>query len=175
MTTNYDDFMIKALKRRHKDPKREVCRWNELIRYDPSIFDSGFQPTVANPVVFHLHGHSAPESLVLTEDDYLIFLANIARNPDLLPKPIQNALDCTTCLFIGYRLGDWNFRVLFQGLRPRPGYRNVAVLKPPGDSAVAEQQRNYLERYYRRMDLQVYWGTAREFAAALRERLGPDT
>ena len=28
---------------------------------------------------------------VLTEDDYLSFLANIARNPKLLPGPIQRA------------------------------------------------------------------------------------
>jgi len=31
MTTNYDDFMIQALKSRNKDPKRELCRWNSYI------------------------------------------------------------------------------------------------------------------------------------------------
>lgn len=28
LTTNYDDFMVAALRSRDKDPRREVCRWN---------------------------------------------------------------------------------------------------------------------------------------------------
>ena len=118
-------------------------------------------PTPANPVVYHLHGHTLPDSLVLTEDDYLSFLANIARNPKLLPGPIQRALDRSTCLFIGYRLADWNFRVLFQGLRPRLKFLNIAILKPSDDSERAREQRDYLNSYYASMDLQVYWGTAK--------------
>ena len=170
MTTNYDDFMVQALKRRHRDPRRELCRWNESLDGEESVFDTDFVPTPANPVVYHLHGHTIPESLVLTEDDYLSFLANIARNPKLLPMPIQKALDRSTCLFIGYRLADWNFRVLFQGLRPRLKLLNIAILKPSDDSDRAREQREYLNKYYASMDLQVYWGTARQFAGELRER-----
>ena len=107
MTTNYDDFMVQALKRCYRDPRRELCRWNESLDGEESVFDTDFTPTPANPVVYHLHGHTIPESLVLTEDDYLSFLANIARNPKLLPVPIQRALDRSTCLFIGtgWRIG----------------------------------------------------------------------
>jgi SIR2-like domain len=170
MTTNYDDFMVQALKRRHRDPRRELCRWNETLEGEESVFDIDFVPTPANPVVYHLHGHTIPESLVLTEDDYLSFLANIARNAKLLPMPIQKALDRSTCLFIGYRLADWNFRVLFQGLRPRLKLLNIAILKPSDDSDRAREQREYLNKYYASMDLQVYWGTARQFAGELRER-----
>jgi hypothetical protein len=128
LTTNYDDYMAKGLRLRRRDVRRELCRWNEALESEASVFDTGFEPTAANPVVFHLHGHTLPESLVLTEDDYLSFLANIARNPNLLPVPIQKALDRSTCLFIGYRLADWNFRVLFQGLRPRLKYLNMPYL-----------------------------------------------
>jgi SIR2-like domain len=170
MTTNYDDFMTQALKHRHRDPRRELCRWNESLDGEASVFDTDFTPTPANPVVYHLHGHTLPESLVLTEDDYLNFLANIARNSKLLPVPIQKALDRSTCLFIGYRLADWNFRVLFQGLRPRLKYLNIAVLNPSEDSDRARAQREYLNSYYASMDLQVYWGTARQFAGELRAR-----
>jgi hypothetical protein len=170
LTTNYDSFMQQALERRKRDARRELCQWNDSLENEPSVFDTDFTPTPANPVVFHLHGHTLPESLVLTEDDYLNFLANIARNPKLLPPPIQKALDRSTCLFIGYRLADWNFRVLFQGLRPRLKFMNVAVLKPSDDSERANRQSEYLNRYYANMDLKVYWGTAREFAAELRER-----
>jgi hypothetical protein len=169
LTTNYDDFMAQALKRRYRDVRREICCWNELLKDEPSAFDQGFTPTVANPVVFHLHGHTKPESLVLTEDDYLTFLANIARDPALLPTRVREALDRSMCLFIGYRLGDWNFRVLFQAL-PKLRLRNIAVLKPADDAAVAHKQREYLERYYAALDLHIYWGTAREFCAELRQR-----
>jgi hypothetical protein len=170
LTTNYDDFMVRALKSRYRDARRELCRWNPLIEEEPSVFDNDFTPTVANPVVFHLHGHTIPESIVLTEDDYLYFLANIGREK-LLPKPIQQALTRSTCVFIGYRLADWNFRVLFQGLRAYSMVgASIAVLKPPGDDGLAGRQREYLDRYYASMELKVYWGTAREFAAELRER-----
>jgi len=58
LTTNYDDFMTQALTSRHRDAKTEYCRWNKYIREEPTIFDltPGLIPTVANPVVFHLHG-----------------------------------------------------------------------------------------------------------------------
>lgn len=86
----YDDFMVYVLKNRSmpRDSKREICRWNTLFEDMPSIFESqpDFYPTIANPVVFYFHGHQeAPESIVLTEDDYLEFLANIARNLSLIP------------------------------------------------------------------------------------------
>ena len=84
---------------------------------------------------------------------------------------IQEALTRSTCVFIGYRLADWNFRVLFQGLRAYSMTgASIAVLKPPGDDELARRQRDYLDRYYANMNLKVYWGTAREFAAELRER-----
>jgi hypothetical protein len=174
MTTNYDDFMVKALKHRYRDPKRELCRWNALIKHQPSIFDSqpDFKPTPANPIVFHLHGHNElPESIVLTEDDYLEFLANIARDQNLLPSRIQTALAGSSLLFIGYNLTDWDFRVLFQGLRPSLKFMSVAVLVPPGDSEQSRlKAQQYLDKYYKAMDLQVYWGSAREFSAELRKR-----
>ena len=81
ITTNYDDFMYSALKAKAKDPKRALCRWNTMLQGEESVFESGsgYDPTPANPVVFHLHGHyETEESLVLTEDDYLNFLVNVS-------------------------------------------------------------------------------------------------
>ena len=123
------------------------------------------------PLVFHLHGHTLPESLVLTEDDYLRYLAAMASNPDLLPAPVQKALTSASLVFIGYRLADWNFRVLLQGLRPTALRRSVVVLKPPEDSEEKSNKvQEYMDRYYAAMDLRVYWGTAREFCGELRRR-----
>ena len=72
MTTNYDDFMVKELESRHRDPRRELCRWNESLESEESVFDTDFVPTPANPVVFHLHGHTLPESLVLRRMTILV-------------------------------------------------------------------------------------------------------
>jgi hypothetical protein len=173
MTTNYDDFMVQALKSQNKDPKRELCQWNELVKGQPSIFESelGFRPTPANPVVFHLHGHNEmPESLVLTEDDYLDFLVNISRERDLLPPRIQEALTGASLLFIGYSLADWSFRVLFRGLitSTEPSLRRISVivqLPPPSTRA-----QEYLYKYFNRIDVRVYWGTGRDFVAELQRR-----
>jgi hypothetical protein len=179
MTTNYDDFMVQALESRHKDPKRELCRWNQLVKDQPSIFDSGFTPTVANPVVFHLHGHDkVPESLVLTEDDYLDFLVNISRDQALLPPRIQEALTGASLLFIGYSLADWDFRVLFRGLvmSTESSLRRISVtvqLPPRSTDALEstqQQTQKYLDEYFKRIDIRAYWGNAREFVAELRQR-----
>jgi len=174
MTTNYDDFMFQALKNRYKDPRREFCRWNDALKNRPSAFDARprYQPSPANPLVYQLHGHTDPHSLVLTEDDYLLFL-DAMRDPKLLPAAVRTALSESSLLFIGYRLADWNIRVLLQGLR-RGLLRNlsVMVLVPPRNEDPERQRKvqDYLDRYYAMQDLRVYWGTVRTFCAELRRR-----
>lgn len=78
VTTNYDRLMCDALRFRDRDPMRLTCRWNESI-------DKGAtpkSPTVASPWVFHLHGaDEEPQSMVLTEDDYVDFLVRCQRDP----------------------------------------------------------------------------------------------
>src|SRR5205085_12621647 len=104
-----------------KGPTREVCRWNKRIRDKLGgraralKASARLESDVQRPVVFHLHGHTGlAESMVLTEDDYLDFLINLARDDDLLPHRIQEAFTSTSLLFVGYSLSDWNFRVLFR-------------------------------------------------------------
>ncbi len=77
----------------------------------------GFNPDSTRPIVYHLHGHrSVPESLVLTEDDYIDFLVRISGDSALLPPIIQSSLTNKMLLFVGYSLADWTFRVIFRGL-----------------------------------------------------------
>ena len=180
ITTNYDEFMVKALVSHHKDPKRELCRWNELVRNHPSIFDSSdaYDPTPANPVVYHLHGHDeVPESMVLTDDDYLDFLVSISSRDSLLPHQIQRALTGSSLLFIGYSLSDWTFRVLYRGLvsATEKSLRRISVtvqLPPPSDSdpETAQNIQSYMDQYFGNTDMKVSWCTAREFCAELRQR-----
>jgi SIR2-like domain len=173
ITTNYDDGMYAALLKAGKEPLREICRWNRSPALDaePSPFaEPGYMPSPARPLVYHLHGRlEVPESLVLTEDDYLDFLVAIAREPNLLPHPVRRALAGTSLLFIGYRLADWDFRVIHRGLvaATEASLRRLSVtVQLPADDAA----RDYLDRYFGALKLRVYWGTAAEFLVDLSER-----
>lgn len=182
ITTNYDDFMTQALRHRHWEPKRVLCQWNRAVknyvRENPTIFEEqpGYQPTVANPVVFHLHGYvPLSESLVLTEDDYMDFLVNISQDAALIPNPIARALAGNLLLFIGYRITDWNFRVLLKSfsryMESAVSHLNVAVMPaPPATESTPERVQDYLTKYYQNIDVRVFWGTAREFVKELQER-----
>jgi hypothetical protein len=172
MTTNYDDFMTQALKLRNKNPVREFCKWNSALKSEPSVFDNNFIPSASNPVVYHFHGIiEKSESLVLTEDDYLDFLVKLSKEEDtILPLPIKQALSGSSLLFIGYKLEDWDFKVLFRGLvvNGEKSLRriNVTVQLPP----VHEDLRKYQDDYFNKMDIKVYWGTASDFVKELKNK-----
>lgn len=183
ITTNYEDFMFHALKLADKDAKRELCRWKPDIT-TASIFegDEQYEPTPASPVVFHFHGLTDElESLVLTEDDYFEFLINVSRDQTLVPPRIQRAMTGTSLLLLGYRLDDWDFRVLFHLLashiRISTSQTHVAVqIAPLEDEALDEQRRKaqaYLDLYfakYKNLNIRIYWGSCREFMTELDSR-----
>lgn len=177
ITTNYDNFMTQALLKQNKDARQELCRWNRYVNDLPSAFDNGFVPTIANPVVFHMHGHNpVAESLVLTEDDYMDFLVNISVDDKLIPPVIRTALTGTSLLFIGYRIADWNFRVLLRSLSRymEAGLQRThfAVITPPSASEeLRVKAQEYLSEYYENIEVKVYWGTAADFVRELGERL----
>jgi hypothetical protein len=172
LTTNYESSMVAALRQRGKEPRQEFCRWNNspAVRSEPTVLDASFTPTPTNPIVFHLHGHlGVPESLVLTEDDYLDFLVAISRNENLLPHQIERALAGASLLFIGYRLADWDFRVLHRGL-VMAGERSLRRLSVTVQLRATDSARDYLDKYFGSMNVRVYWGTASEFALELDRR-----
>lgn len=181
MTTNYDPFMTQALKNRSRNASREICRWNRDTQNLPSLFDPGAPANMSpvNPVVYHLFGHTdIPESLVVTEDDYLDFLVNISRNQMIIPRQIERALVGTSLLFIGYQLTDIRFRVLFRGLITslERSLRRASIAvqlnpEPPGlEGITAADVRTYVEEYLARDEVRVYWGDSFEFIRELRRR-----
>ena len=185
ITTNYDSFMVKALESHGKKPIRDFCRWNNLqqvIAEKSPLQDPEFEPTKEEPVVYHLHGHiQIPQSIVLTESDYFDFVARLSIDAsDLIPPQIQIALAGSSLLFIGYRLADWNFLVLFRRLLSSVEgsrfFTIAAQLLPEGlgDTEKNEAQKyldTYFEKIQRGSKFKVYWGTARNFCRELRERL----
>jgi hypothetical protein len=189
ITTNYDDFLTKALRIAGKSPKTIICPWYLPASADFNKFFSRVPttpPPSHEPLVFHLHGNlTSPKSLVLTEGDYLEFLANIAvsRTGDgtqLVPGIVLSALTDYPLLFIGYSLQDWTFRVLFHGLLRAQSEvlrrRSVSVqLLPPVNGTIMEAERRareYMTRYLGGWSISIFWGTAADFCNQLRARMG---
>lgn len=121
ITTNYDHFFDQALRQTQiqtgifKDP---------LVRvYDPtrshSPEDVPLDPKVEKPVLLKLHGDiDKPESIVITEEDYIEFIQRMST-PHLHPihPNIRARMNSWPILFIGYSLKDYNLRLLFRTLR----------------------------------------------------------
>ncbi len=180
LTTNYDDFLVQALIARGKNPQADVCIWNGLMR--GARHRRRNRPFVEfderNPLVFHLHGSlSELHSLVVSEDDYVDFLVSLSRDRDrLLPPRVQEALTLSSLLFVGYRLADWSFRVVFQGLRgtieSNQQIQSLTVQLRPDETRedLAQHKREYWVKYFGRSNIGVYWGRAEDFARELRER-----
>jgi hypothetical protein len=185
LTTNYDSLMAQALQSRHKDVTRETCHWNESLADEATALTKDYTLHPARPIVYHIHGYDVtPQSLVLTEDDYLAFLEAMSTNPDLLPRQVSAAMRDNSLLFIGYRLADLNLRLLLRTLRNRAQAVGFVVIPPPkiagadSDAKIQERQESqqaYLTKEYAALDLRVYWGTAREFCAQVRKRLAGDS
>ncbi len=187
ITTNYDSYMYLALKHLGKGARREICQWYKGEERETGkrvVGGSGTsrpEPTPENPLVYHLHGHfGKPESMVLTEDDYIDFLINVSKY-EVIPKEIEVALERTAFLFVGYSLEDINFRFLFRKLAERmrggTNVRHVSVQLQPRQYETPEKLRlrarkqlEYLQKHFRTREVKVYWGPADEFARELRRR-----
>jgi len=96
-------------------------------------------------VVYKIHGSCdaadpTKDQYVITEDDYIDFLSRMVKNtaiPAFCAEPFQ----CWPFLFIGYRLGDWNMRVVLNRISPtvrlEQGIKSWAIERAP--SALEER------------------------------------
>jgi hypothetical protein len=82
-------------------------------------------------------------------------------------------------LFLGFRLDEWDFRVLFRTILAQGGKRklserlkHVAVQLDPeeGRHADPEKARHYLQEYFQMAHIHIYWGGVEDFLAELRDR-----
>lgn len=152
LTTSPYTFIEEALLRAGKQPRTEVCRWRRDLDSIASAIDDAYIPSELQPLVFHLLGvDQYPDSLVLTEDDFLEYLGNInqgrgdLRN-DPVPALVRRAF-YDYLLVLGFDTDGWPFRVIYNGLiKPIPsigGERGVFVAVSPPE----EDERRFLENY----------------------------
>ena len=141
------------------------------------VSGSDYDPTLEEPLVYHLHGLDIePSSLVLTEDDYLDFLVRISRDQEILPFTIREALVDNSLLLLGYDLQDWDFRVLFRGLiTAKRGTRrgmNIAIQLEPKSRKYLSEAKRYLRDYFDDLQFKVYWGNPEGFLSDLSSKMG---
>lgn len=171
LTTSPLTFVEDALRRAGaKEVRSDFLRWRVELDSLPSVLaaqgkGNDYRPSHTEPLVYHLFGlDTYPESLVLTEDDYLDYLMASAqgrgkdRGVDPVDDVVKAALQTSALLLLGFSLPSWAFRTLYRVLiRPMPEkklYERCYVQVAPG-----EQEKRYLESYLRqeaRFD-QVFW------------------
>jgi hypothetical protein len=144
-----------------------------------SVFskEPDYRPTVQEPLVYHLHGLDLlPASMVLTEDDYLDFLVRVSWDKNVIPPRVAQALADSSLLLLGYRLQDWDFRVLFRGLitaKQAPRRRSNFSIQLTTEQEAEEQitsvadARDFLEDYFSLGNFTIYWGDAKSFTEEL--------
>jgi len=181
LTTNCDNFMTLALEAKGRRPRRQALAWRaapELGAAGPN-FDREPPASPEEPVVLHLFGNDDdPRSLVLTEDDYLDYLSRISRDHEyLLPASVSAALARTTLLFLGYDLRDLDLKIILRGLLSHldaAGWDRLHVAvqidtRDAGEGSTNEVKR-FLERYFGKAEVDVYWGSTHQFITELHQR-----
>jgi hypothetical protein len=179
VTTNYDHLMEDALTYKGKAPISEYSVWNELSVIRPNPAD---RPTSANPLVFHLLGDiDMPASMVLTEKDYIDFAIYLSKMGDryTLPHSIRQNLPNSTLLFLGYRLEDIRFIIVFQvfiKLMSSLQSKSIAVQVQLPSKIESETQKKTIQEYLEKFTesyfkIDIYWGDSEGFFRELRDRL----
>jgi hypothetical protein len=182
LTTNYDDFLTRALAAANRPPQVQVCRWHTQL-FDELNDYPEVKPTEKEPFVFHLHGElSIPSSLLVTEDDYIDFTVSLGQQDEdsVIPHRIRRALATTALLFVGYSLEDWNFRVLMRQLMKQQKVQRTQAPRSYSiqlsDTNIPVAKRNEAERfladYLGTETIGIYWGDAGPFLKELDKRCG---
>lgn len=180
VTTSYYDFLEQALEAEGKHPRIQVCFWSGgRSKAKDHLSDPELVPFPNHPAVYHLFGlEDHPETLVLSEDDYMNFLIkSVGEDTDtqypIIPLILRESLADFRLLLLGYQLRDWDFRVLFRLIAE---FRNetssprglVIQLKPDrkriGDE---EKARKYLSDYFDRKAFHFEWTDTESFVQKL--------
>ncbi len=178
VTSSWTGVLEDALRDAGKDPITGHFVWDERrLRVSEPPPDDDF--SVERPLVYHLFGTlSDRSSLVLSEDDYFAWLRSWMKQADKgegIPSYIKPPLTENSLVFLGYGFDDWEFRMIFQAIKSfegngRPLSRHVGVQFEPGALRIEpEAAQEYLEGYLGADQLDVYWGSCREFLRELEE------
>lgn len=107
-----------------------------------------------------------PESMVITESDYISYLANLYDKDRSMPEYFRKTwIPFCTLLFLGYNLADWNFRVIWEGVLP--GYAQQALRNEAFALVMGSTQ--FQRKYWSGRNVNVFDGDLTEFSVQMAE------
>ncbi len=180
LTTNADSLLTHTLAATPVEGQTKKKPRVRAFGPDEEPLPEDYQPSEAEPLVYHLFGHwQDASSLVLSEDDYFDFLIGIIGKRRHIPLPVRRRLNKASLLFIGFRLDEWDFRVLTRAINAMEGsdllqnYSHVAVQVDPETSRFLDVENaiDFLQKHTRFAGKQVslFWGKPEEFLSKLKE------
>ena len=176
VTTSQSDFLERALETEGKKPRAQICVWSGVISSASAEHrtDPDFIPTITNPLVYHLFGlEDYPQTLVQSEDDYINFIMSMVEDTNTLnpivPLNLRRALGESNLILLGYRLQDWDFRILFRFIlkfrRDEFSPRGLVIQLRQDGKEVENVQKSleYLSHYFDRRKFDIEWSNAEGF------------
>lgn len=177
ITTSQSNFLERALEAVGKTPLTQICFWSGEIPNLPEEHRPVGQlnPSFTNPVVYHLFGlEDYPQTLVLSEDDFISFLIAVTEDINTLnpkiPLYLRQAVAGSQLLLIGYRLSAWDFRVVFRLMMKfrHDGFSPRGMLIQLEDKDKKAVQ--YLRQYFGKKSFDIEWSDADSFIQELWSR-----
>ena len=188
VTTNYDDLIERALEEKNRQlgdgarPYDVVIHTTDVSSGDLLLWwpYGATEPTRVTPnkldvdlnertVIYKMHGavdRKEPErdSYVITEDDYIDFLARMTKNK-AVPAVFAELFQRRHFLFLGYGLNDWNLRVVLNRIEKD-------LRRPKGITSWAIQYEPRLleQRFWQERGVEVYDFLLDDFVQALEQR-----
>jgi hypothetical protein len=156
------------------EKRAQELKWQEAVNPRVEGLDKF---TAERPLVYHLAGTLEHEhTLVITEDDCFTWLQEWAKQVDGIPEYVRTPLREKSLLFLGYHFDDWEFRMMFEAVKSvksakdsRDDYGpHVGVQLQPSTLRVdREAAQSYLESYFGKDNVKVYWQTSNRFLTEL--------
>ena len=184
LNAGYETMLLRVLKAEGRNPEPVFGPWRGAeVAQKPQPKNP--TPTPDTPWVYHIFGvFGKPDTMVLTEDDFFDYLITSSRLNLLLPALLSKLME-SSLVFLGFRLDDWRFRVLYrlivtqQGASALSGRCHVGVQVNPGEQSVADVNRTirYMTKYFQggnssnAPSISIYWGSPADFLAQLQQQL----
>ena len=184
LNASYETMLLRVLKAEGKNPEPVFGAWRGAEVVQKPQPKSPI-PTTECPWVYHIFGvFGKPDSMVLTEDDFFDYLIASSQLKLLLPALVSKLME-SSLVFLGFRLDDWRFRVLFrlivtqQGAAALSGRCHVGVQINPGEQSVADVNRaiKYITKYFQggnssnAPSISIYWGSPADFLRQLQKQM----
>lgn len=195
LTTNLHNYLSLAMQELgKKDSPTAGEQPNERVRErifteedkiygeEEDLDENKFMLSKNQPLLYHLFGRlDQPRTMVLTEDDHFRFLLRFNQKEGHFPQKLRGHISESALLFLGFDLGEWEFRSIFRALLEIEGaktFRNnlqVAVQVSADDDTLSDpaQTQKYMVKYFNQISDQplVFLGSAQEFLLELQTQL----